>query len=235
MRSTVLYEGPRCTVVLYDNGEVFNIDKWGNKKPRYTIINRDGYRMVKLRIGGALKGRLIHRLVALTWIPNPENKRTVNHKDGDKLNNDVSNLEWATDKENVEHARNVLGVGTMPEEVYKYKLDGTLVAKYRTRTIAIAENKGVCVQSSYSGNWIKGEHIFILKRDVEQKGLEYCMAIREKKVSKKYNKRKLTAEDVSCVEYLLKTGRGTQEDISKLFSVSRKTINKISVGRYLLK
>lgn len=46
----------------------------------------------------------VHRLVALTWLPNPEAKATVNHKDGNKLNNCLDNLEWATSKEQMRHA-----------------------------------------------------------------------------------------------------------------------------------
>jgi hypothetical protein len=58
----------------------------------------------------------IHRLVAQTFIPNPDSKATVNHIDGNKYNNSIENLEWATYKENTQHAYNVLGVG---ENLYR--------------------------------------------------------------------------------------------------------------------
>lgn len=53
--------------------------------------------------------KLVHREVALRYIPNPDNKRTVNHKDGNKLNNNVENLEWSTDSENNKHRYSHLG------------------------------------------------------------------------------------------------------------------------------
>lgn len=68
-------------------------------------IKKAGYREVVLTWRGKKHYLLVHRIVAEAFIPNPENKRTVNHKDGNKLNNKVSNLEWNTDVENLKHAR----------------------------------------------------------------------------------------------------------------------------------
>lgn len=63
-----------------------------------------GYLMAALTIEGKTIRKSVHRLVAVTFIPNPENKPCVNHKDGNKSNNKKSNLEWATYKENTNHA-----------------------------------------------------------------------------------------------------------------------------------
>lgn len=63
-----------------------------------------GYAQVILCINSKPKLFLIHRLVAEAFIPNPENKKEVNHIDGNKLNNSSLNLEWVTHKENIQHA-----------------------------------------------------------------------------------------------------------------------------------
>ena len=65
----------------------------------YTLNNR-GYFSVGIR----RKTFMVHRLVALAFIPNPEQKPYVNHIDGNKLNNNVCNLEWNTYSENLKHA-----------------------------------------------------------------------------------------------------------------------------------
>lgn len=72
------------------------------KKP---VMSEKGYLLVKLyeKTGVAYKRR-VHRLVAETFIPNPDNKPQVNHKDGVKVNNHVLNLEWVTNEENYIHS-----------------------------------------------------------------------------------------------------------------------------------
>ena len=66
--------------------------------------DRKGYLTTSLCKNGKMKTIKVHRAVAIAFIPNPDNKPEVNHKDGDKTNNCVSNLEWATSHENNTHA-----------------------------------------------------------------------------------------------------------------------------------
>lgn len=72
-----------------------------------TYINHNGYEQVGTSLGSRNKRIVfkIHRAVAETFILNSENKPEVNHKDGNKLNNCVENLEWVTGLENIKHAQ----------------------------------------------------------------------------------------------------------------------------------
>lgn len=69
-------------------------------KPR---INHDGYVQINLHKNSIRKTVSVHRIVAIAFIPNTENKREVNHVDENKANNHVSNLQWCSPKENVNH------------------------------------------------------------------------------------------------------------------------------------
>lgn len=67
-------------------------------------IEKFGYVRVSLQVNGRSKKMSVHRLVAKTFIPNPDNLPQVNHMDGDKQNNHVSNLEWCSGEHNIRHA-----------------------------------------------------------------------------------------------------------------------------------
>lgn len=103
---------------------LYQVSNLGNVKslPRKTWFvlrnerilkkRRDGrwlYEMVYLYNNVAWKNLLVHRLVAQAFVSNPENKKEVNHKDWNKLNNTVDNLEWMTHSENHIHKFRMLG------------------------------------------------------------------------------------------------------------------------------
>lgn len=106
--------------LVTENGDIYNINS--EKKVNVYIgkdpKNKDAlwYPIVRLKyVTNDERSEFIHRLVALAFIPNPENKPTVNHKDGNKLTPHVENLEWATFSENNTHAL-VMGLRSSPKQ-----------------------------------------------------------------------------------------------------------------------
>lgn len=100
------YEGLYAVTV---DGMVWSYDAGGknnNAKKKGFLKqqkNADGYLKVNLKKNKTQKQCKVHRLVAKAFIPNPENKRCINHMDLNKENNNISNLEWCTHKENTDH------------------------------------------------------------------------------------------------------------------------------------
>lgn len=72
--------------------------------PVKAFKTRGGYMQVRIGPSGAQESARVHRLVACAFLPNPLNLHDVNHIDGDKTNNTVSNLEWVSRRDNVLHA-----------------------------------------------------------------------------------------------------------------------------------
>lgn len=83
------------------SGEIRNDSSGKIKKP---YINPCGYYNVDLYEDGYRYKKRVHRLVGEAFIENPECKPQINHKDGNKLNNTIDNLEWVTESENMQHA-----------------------------------------------------------------------------------------------------------------------------------
>lgn len=106
-----LFDGLKIKVS--EDGKIYTFDhsylrkngRLDNRKGKQLrpSVDKDGYERVVLTKYGIRKTYSVHKLVALAFIPNPENKTTINHIDGNKRNNNVSNLEWATEKENQNH------------------------------------------------------------------------------------------------------------------------------------
>ena len=135
-------------------------------------IDIDCFGYARVRIKG--KRYKIHRLVAETFIPNPEDKREVNHKDGNKLNNRADNLEWATRSENQKHAYKI-GLQKSSEKqkqavskwnkenkiksVHQYKLNGELIKTYKSCydcSIELNTTNATVSRHCYSGKPLKG-------------------------------------------------------------------------------
>ena len=100
----IFINGNKTRYFILSNGDVFNIDTnslmAGGK-------DKNGYHIISLSYKGKKYTRKVHRLVAEAFIPNPEKLPEVNHIDGDKWNNDISNLEWVSSEENTHHASRI--------------------------------------------------------------------------------------------------------------------------------
>ena len=99
-----------------------NYNKTGKPDLMTPRKRKDGYFQVNLRKNGEYKTCSLHRLVAQTFLPNPNNLPQVNHIDQDKTNNRVENLEWKSPKDNCNH-------GTRNERIAKANTNGKLSKK----------------------------------------------------------------------------------------------------------
>lgn len=112
------------------------------------------YLMVKLCNYAFEKTVFVHRLVASAFIPNPENKREVNHIDANPENNNVDNLEWVTKDENMRHAASLhlmqgpkFGRSVLAKPVAMYTLGGDYVASFSSASEAmyiVSRGKATC-------------------------------------------------------------------------------------------
>ena len=131
-------------------GKVRSLDRTYTQKARSGSVLAHTYKGCVLKpnnVGGYLQVNLqkhkkrndqkIHRLVAQAFIPNLENKREVNHIDGDKTNNNADNLEWVTTSENQLHSHYVLKQNIKP--VLQYDLNGTFIREWEAIKIASKE------------------------------------------------------------------------------------------------
>ena len=148
-----------------ENGDVYS-DKSGKLVKLSPFKARNGYVTVRL-LGkdGKRYGKTVHRLVAMAYLPNENNYPEVNHKNGDKNINNISNLEWTDRLGNIHHSINELG--NSPLRFYKkcsLAVDGNIIKNFETIKDACkyaSENFNVSFSSLYKHKEIRKPHIFI--------------------------------------------------------------------------
>lgn len=132
----------------YNHYEVNQFGQIRHKKRQQILkprSNSGGYQYVNFKINGKNTNFAVHRIVANAFIPNPNGYTEINHKDYDKTNNCVDNLEWVTSSQNKQHAflkeenKNSRG-----KSVSQFTKDGTFIKTFPSVSAAAAE-LGCCV------------------------------------------------------------------------------------------
>ena len=134
-----IYEGIETDYSVSTEGEV-------RKDTTNYILSQSSqqdYKFVTLLINGQQKRMRVHRMVAMTFIENPDNKPYVNHINGIRYDNNVENLEWVTQSENIQHAvRTGLMQSGRKKAVIQYNLNGDRMATFESATEAARQTGG---------------------------------------------------------------------------------------------
>lgn len=135
--------------MVSDKGRVKSVDKYSQKQHQFYkghilsqrnsskshIRSKTKYKAITLYDNGKQVDVEVHRLVATAFLPNLENKKCVNHKDGNGSNNDVTNLEWCTHSENVVHSIEKLGHDPRKwksKKVIQKTIDGKFIKEWES-------------------------------------------------------------------------------------------------------
>ena len=185
------------------------------------FLNNSGYEQVDLFVNTVKQRVAVHRIIAICFVPNPENKPHVNHIDGNKRNNAASNLEWCTPSENAIHS-----------------YEAGLQKKGSEKTLAkLTEEDVLKIQEMFREGKLCNQQI------AELYGVTsgVISAIRLGKTWTHVSGevfgpcgpnpvRKLQAYDIPVIRELIASG-ATDADIGRVFKVARGTINQIRQGK----
>lgn len=115
----------------YTTNKLKNIERYTSEKILKPSLDGSGYQQVILSKNGSMYSKKIHRLVAESFIENPNNYNEINHKDEDKTNNNVENLEWCDRQYNVNYGNRT---NKTKKKVYQYDLNKNLINTYNSLT-----------------------------------------------------------------------------------------------------
>jgi hypothetical protein len=199
----------------YENYYVFPDGKIYNTKTKILhnlTNNAAGYVQVGLSKNNKVKHFLLHVLVAKAFIDNPENKEFVNHKDGNKQNNDIINLEWVTNSENIRHAIDT-GLLKIEKPVIQYDLNFNEINRFKSITEAVEKTSTsynsisqVCSKKQHTANnfiW-KFEINNNKEENDEKNNKNYILKEREKNGCKGIIQHDLENDEKNNKNYILK-------------------------------
>lgn len=161
MKDIKNYEG------LYAITSCGKVWSYRNEKFLKPIADRYGYLLVSLYKNGKAKNYKIHRLVADAYLPNPENLPQVNHKDENKANNCLQNLEWCDASYNNNYGTHIEKVSnSLKKPILQYDLDGNFIREWECAYDVRNEvNGNICnclkgkIPSAYGYKWKYKEDI----------------------------------------------------------------------------
>jgi len=135
---------------------------------RVPSVSQAGYFQTTLSSNGENKYFFVHRLVAVAFLPNPENKPYVNHKDFNKQNNNVENLEWCTQKENIHHS-----IGGN-RQVYKKGETHHCYGKKKIIEKGVSENQRILLECLliYPNEYVPIKTITEVFRELKHEGIK---------------------------------------------------------------
>ena len=205
-------------------GYPYFVNRDGQVKSGYTkqlmstlALNGGGYNYVTLFGPLSKHNFMVHRLVALAFIPNPGCKDQVNHKDGDKRNNCADNLEWTTQFENMKHAVETQ-LSPRGESSYLAKVTEEDVLNIRVAAADGATAKELSKQYGLNSGAISG---ILLGKTWKHIGGP---------LKEREDKARLTPADIPKIRAMFREGR-SDSFIGLQFNVARGNIQQIRSGK----
>jgi hypothetical protein len=221
----------------------YEISNYGRLKykiqSKYKITlgatSADGYKIIRLNTDGNIFLTTIHRLVAILFIPNPENKSYVNHIDGNRENNNISNLEWTTPSENSQHAHDT-GLNSSKKSIYQLDENNKIINEfeslvkayeYLNKTILNGNNEGKL------GSLSKALNLYN-KQDVSRKYKGYYWCFKEDYKEENNNHTQYVNNKTKVIQYNLDTKENIKiwdsiMEASEFYSIqnncSKKAVN----------
>lgn len=211
---------------ISNDGIVTSKRKYGNTYVRKQQVSNCGYCMIPLVDDYGKKHlKSVHRLVAEAFIPNPRNKPQVNHKNGNKCDNTVSNLEWCTAAENTKHAYES-GLISIVEGEDHHSAKLTKQAAIDLINCILAGEDNETVANKFN---LHSRYVSLIRGKKRWKSLwESHFKDVEPPISRKESKRDLDAEDIIKDIFLTDL---TNAEIGRKFSIDPSVISKIRTGK----